>query len=291
MIPPEILKQVRRIEITTNRIVNDTMAGRYESVFKGQGIEFEEVREYQPGDEVRAIDWNVTARTGRPHIKRFVEERELTVMVLVDLSRSMAFGSASQLKQRIATEICAVLAFSAIKNHDKIGLLLFTDRVERFVPPKKGTMHVLRVIREALSYEPAGRGTDVSGALAYLSRVMRRKSVAFLISDFHCRDIGPALAIANRRHDVIGVHLIDPREESLPPIGWLQLEDAESGEQALVDAGDASVREAYARATAAQRLRVVKTLRTAGVDRIEVRTDESYVRPLLKFFRARSLRR
>ena len=291
MIPPEILRQVRRIEIYTNRVVNETISGRYESVFKGQGIEFEEVREYQPGDDVRSIDWNVTARTGRPHIKRFVEERELTVMFLVDLSRSMAFGSVRQLKQRAATELCAVLAFSAIKHHDKVGLLLFTDRIERFLPPRKGPKHVLRVIREVLSAEPLGRGTDVRVAFDYLGRVLHHKAVVFLLSDFFCGEIRAPLAVANKRHDLIAVHLVDPRQEALPNIGWLRFQDAESGGELLVQSGDAGVRQGYTQWAAAHRQRLKEMTASAAVDLVEVRTDRPHIDPLLRFFRMRALRR
>ncbi len=292
VLPSEIIRQVRRIAILTNRIVNETMAGRYESVFKGRGIEFEEVREYQPGDEVRAIDWNVTARTGRAYIKRFVEERELTVMLLVDLSRSMAFGSARELKQRIATELCAVLAFSAIKNHDKVGLILFTDRIERFIPPKKGTRHVLRVIREVLSFTPQGTGTDLVAALEYLNRVIKRKTVAFLISDFWCADSRSTLAATNRRHDVIAVHMVDPREAELPDVGWVALEDAESKNgDCILDSSRDSVRAAYSRRYAQHQRKVASMLRAAGIDAVEIRTDQPYLDPLLKFFRMRSARR
>ena len=291
MLPPEILKQVRRIEIVTNRIVNETMSGRYESVFKGHGIEFEEVREYQPGDEVRSIDWNVTARTGRPFIKRFVEEREMTVILVVDLSRSMAFGSVREVKQRIATELCAVLAFSAIKNQDKAGLLLVTDQIERFIPPKKGPKHVLRVIREALSFEPKGRKTNLKVALDYLGRVLPHKAVIFLISDFFAGDLSVPLAVANKRHDVIAVHLTDPRQEKLPPVGWIRLEDAEEASDVPLDAGNEQVRQAYAAWSAAHQAALKAMMAAAGVDRIEVRTDRSTLDPLLKFFRMRSLRR
>jgi len=291
VIPAEILRQVRRIEIYTNRVVNETMAGRYESVFKGRGIEFDEVREYQPGDEVRSIDWNVTARTGRPHIKRFVEERELMVMCLVDLSRSTAFGSVRQLKNQLAAELCAVLAFSAIKNHDKVGLLIFTDRIERFIPPKKGLRHVLRVIREVLSFEPVGHGTDMRGALEYLNRVVRHKSVAFLISDFVIGDLRSPLAVTNRRHDVIAMHLVDPRQETLPSIGWLRLEDAETGQMTIVNSASAAVRQRYERWEAERRERLQGMWRGAGVDAVEIRTDRPYVDPLLRFFRMRAHRR
>ena len=291
MLPPDMLRQVRRIEIHTNRIVNETMSGRYESVFKSRGVEFEEVREYQPGDEIRSIDWNVTARTGRPHIKRFVEERELTVMFLVDLSRSMAFGSVRQLKHHVATELCAVLAFSAIKNHDKVGLVLFTDRVERFIPPQKGSKHVLRVVRDVLSFEPAGRETNVAAAFDYLAKVSHRKAVIFLISDFFCGDLRTTLAIANRRHDVIAVHVIDPRQERLPPVGWIRWEDLEQGRELTLNSSNAEARTHYEQWAIGHRERVKEMTRAAGVDLVDVRTDQPYLDPLLRFFRMRSLRR
>lgn len=290
-IPAEILRQVRRIEITTNRIVNEMVGGRYASVFKGQGIEWAEVREYTPGDEIRTIDWNVTARTGTPHVKRFVEERELTVMFLVDLSGSTAFGSAGTLKHRVATELCAVLALSAIKNRDNVGLLLFTDRVELYLPPKQGSTHVLRLIREVLSFQPVGRGTDVRVALEYLARVMRRRAVVFLLSDFFCGDIRRPLAVANQRYDLISVRLVDPREETLPHVGWLRLEDLETGQEVLLDSAKAAVRQGYEQWAAAQRARVLELVRAAGVDLVDVRTDRPYLDPLLRFFRMRSRRR
>ena len=291
MIPSEILRQVRRIEITTNRLVDEMMAGSYESSFKGRGIEFDEVREYQPGDEVRLIDWNVTARTGRAHIKRFVEERELTLMILVDLSRSMAFGSASALKQRLAAELCAVIAFSAIKHNDRVGVILFTDRVETFIPPKKGSRHVLRLIREVLSFSPAGHGTNLAAALDYLNRVNRQRSVVFLISDFFCEDLGAPLSIANRRHDVIAIHLVDPRQEQMPPVGRVCLEDAETGRIAVLNSGDARARAEFERWAEAHRRRLETMCRRSRVDLVEVRSDRPYVEPLLKFFRMRALRR
>ncbi len=291
MIPPEILRQVRRIEIYTNRIVNETFAGRYESVFKGRGVEFDEVREYQPGDDIRSIDWNVTARTGSAHIKRFVEERELTILFLVDLSRSMTFGSGAQLKHRLATELCAVLAFSAMKNHDKVGVLLFTDRIERYIPPKKGPRHVLRVIREVLSCDPVGHGTDLHGALEYLGRVTRRRAVAFLISDFFCEESHAKLAVMNRRHDVIAVHLVDPREETLPQIGRVRLEDRETGNTVILNTARASVRQGYEQWATTHRQRLSRMLQRAGVDHIEVRTDRPYLQPLVQFFAMRAARR
>lgn len=291
MLPSEILQQVRRIEIFTNRVVNETMAGSYESVFKGQGIEFDQVREYLPGDDIRSIDWNVTARTGRPHIKRYVEERELIVMLVVDLSRSMAFGTVNKLKQHVATELSALLAFSAIKNSDKIGLLIFTDKIEHYIPPKKGSKHVLRLIREVLSFEPSAHGTSLKVALDYLSHVLHRKSVTFLISDFFCEDIRSSLTVANRRHDIIGVHLIDPRQQKLPAIGWIRGEDAETNEQVLLNSSSLNVRDQYEAQAVAHRMRVSSMLRSAGVDLVEVWADRPYMDPLVKFFRMRSMRR
>lgn len=291
MLPSEILQQVRRIEIFTNRVVNETMAGRYESVFKGQGIEFDQVREYQPGDDIRTIDWNVTARTGRPFIKNYVEERELIVMLVVDLSRSMAFGTVNKLKQHVATELSALLAFSAIKNSDKIGLLIFTDKIEHYIPPKKGSKHVLRLIREVLSFKPTAHGTNLKIALDYLSHVLHRKSVVFLISDFFCEDIRSSLTIANRRHDIIGVHLIDPRQQKLPAIGWIRTEDAETNEQVLLNTSSANVRSRYEAQAVAHRMKVSTMLRSAGVDLVDVWTDRPYMDPLVKFFRMRSMRR
>jgi uncharacterized protein (DUF58 family) len=267
------------------------MTGSYESTFRGRGIEFDEVREYQPGDDVRLIDWNVTARTGRPHIKRFVEERELSIVFLVDLSRSMAFGSAAQLKRRIAAELCAVLAFSAIKHSDRAGLLLATDHIEQFTPPSKGSRHVLRVIREVLSFEPRGTGTNLAGALDFLNRVLHQRSVVFVVSDFFASGLQKPLAMANRAHDVIAVHLVDPREETLPPIGYIRLEDAETGRAIVVNAGSAQVRQRVAEWSLAHRQRVEQLCSAAGVDRVEVRTDQSYMDPLHEFFRRRALRR
>lgn len=291
MLPAELLRQVRRIEIQTNRIVNETMAGRYGSVFKGQGIECVEVREYQPGDEIRSIDWNVTARTGVPFIKRFTEERELTVFFLVDLSRSMAFGSVGRLKHRLATELCAVLAFSAVKNQDKVGLLLFTDRIEHFIPPKRGSKHVLRLVREVLSADVRGRGTNVRVALEYLGKVLHRKAVVFLISDFFSSDLYIPLLIANKRHDIIAVRLVDPREERLPKIGWLRLTHLETGEDLAVDSSRVEIRQGYEKWAADQRTSLQKTLRAAGVDLVEVRTDQPYMDPLLRFCKSRIRRR
>lgn len=290
MIPEEILKKVRRIDIRTSHMVNDVLAGQYESVFKGQGMEFEEVREYQPGDEVRSIDWNVTARMGRPFLKKFVEERELTVMLVLDASSSAKFGSIKQLKGELAVELCAVLAFSAIRNNDKVGLIIFTDRIEKYVPPKKGRRHVLRVIGEALSFQPEGRGTDIAVALEYLNRVTIRRTVTFLISDFIATNYERPLRIANKRHDIVALTITDPRELELPKVGIIELEDAETDEKILVDTNVRRVREEYRRIAFDRAQEKQRILRSANVDAIDVFTDKPYVEPLLKFFRMRERR-
>ncbi|MFH1570619.1 MAG: DUF58 domain-containing protein [Gemmatimonadota bacterium] len=290
MIPKEILKKVRLIEIRTRSMVNNLFAGEYHSVFRGRGMEFAEVRQYQPGDDVRTIDWNVTARTGHPFVKVFDEERELTVVLVVDASASGAFGSQQQMKGEIGVEISALLAFSAIRNNDRVGLLIFTDEVEVFVPPKKGRRHVLRVIRELLYYQPRRHGTDVAAALEYLDRVVHRRSVVFLVSDFLGPDCERALRRASRRHDVVAVAVADPRERRLPRVGFLALEDAESGRQVLVDAGSRQVLEAH-RAhwdrLAAERRRAFRRL---GIDDIHIDTSQPYVQPLVDFFRKRMAR-
>jgi len=291
MIPREILKQVRRIQILTRRMVNDVLAGAYHSTFKGRGMEFDEVREYVPGDDVRAIDWNVTARTGLPYIKKFVEERELTVMLLVDASSSGAFGTVQKTKAQVAAELCAVLAFSAIRNNDNVGLIIFTDRIEKFLPPKKGRGHVLRVIREMLYYEPEGTGTDIAGALEYLKKVTHRKTVAFLVSDFLAEGYEQALAIAARGHDVVPITITDPRELELPKIGLLQLEDAETGELITVDTRNPQVREQFGRLSGEAIGRRNRIFRSSGVDAIDVRTNRPYIEPLRRFFRMREKRR
>ena len=291
MLPREIFKQVRQIHIRTTRLVNDVFAGQYHSAFKGQGMEFAEVREYTPGDDVRTIDWNVTARLGQPYVKRYVEERELTVMLLVDLSASGQFGSVTRLKTEIATELCAVLALSAITNNDKVGLILFTDQIEKFIPPQKGKHHVLRVIREVLYFEPQRRGTDVGLALEYLHTISRRHAVSFLISDFLASDYEKPLRIAYRRHDIIPISITDRRELSLPRLGFLTLQDLETGETMLVDTSSAHVRQAYQQrreASMAQRRQLFHSL---GIDGIEVHMDEPYIHPLMRFFRQRGRRR
>ncbi len=291
MIPKELLKKVRQIQIHTSRTVNDVLAGQYHSAFRGRGIEFEEVSPYQIGDDVRLIDWNVSARFGEPFIKKYREERELTVMLVVDASRSGLFGSAEQFKLDLAAELCAVLAFSAIRSNDKVGLILFTEKVEKYIPAKKGTHHVLRIIRELLYHDPRGRGTDIAEALDFLNRVTIRKSVCFLVSDFLATGFEPALGVARRRHDLIPIVISDPREWELPNVGFIELEDPETGEVGLVDTSSRAVRgryAAYCRERAATRETMFRRMDTEFID---VRTDRPYVEPLVRFFRKRERRR
>lgn len=290
MIPREILRKVRQIEIRTNREVTDVLGGQYHSVFKGRGMEFEEVREYLPGDEVRAIDWNVTARFGHPYIKKFKEERELTVMLVVDVSASGLFGSGRQSKNELAAELAAVLAFSAIRNNDKVGVILFTDRIEKYVAPKKGRRHVLRVVREILAFTPTGRGTNLELALDYLNRVQSRRTVTFVLSDFQATGFEKKLRIASRRHDLVALSLRDPREEELPAVGLVELRDAETGERALVDTFDRDVRTSFAARARTRRQALQAALRSAGVDQVEIRTDADYLPPLMQLFRQRERR-
>lgn len=286
----EILKKVRCIEIYTRRLVNDVMAGEYHSVFKGRGMEFDEVREYLPGDDIRTIDWNVTARTGRPHVKRYVEERELTVVLCVDASSSGAFGTTDQMKGEMAVQLCAVLAFSAIKNNDRVGLIMFTDEVEHYLPPKKGRKHVLRVIRDLLNFRPSKRTTNIAAALDYLNRVLRRRAVVFLVSDFLDANLKKPLAIANRHHDLIAISVGDPREEDIPPIGFLEFEDAETGEVVVIDTHSRQVRQAFAASSRAERTQRDTLFQSLSVDHISLRTGESFVRPLVQFFQERARR-
>jgi uncharacterized protein (DUF58 family) len=310
MIPREILKKIRQIELRTNRLVSETLAGQYHSVFKGQGMNFEEVREYQPGDEVRSIDWNVTARMNHPFVKKFVEERELTLMLVVDVSGSGLFGSREQSKRELAAEIASVLAFSAIRNNDKVGLILFTDTVEKFIPPRKGRKHVLRVIREVLFFEPLRRGTDLNQALEFLLRVTPHKAIAVVISDFigspatrrsRGRQLRPQLMLleslaqasftmlrqVNRRHDVVAVQIADPYELELPALGRLVLEDAETGEIVEVSTGDARKRAAFAERQARAQADLMRLFRSAGIDAMQLRTDQPYTVTLGKFFETR----
>ncbi len=290
MIPKEILKKVRRIEISTRGLVNELFSGEYHSVFKGRGMDFSEVREYQIGDEIRSIDWNVTARTGHPFVKVFREERELTVMLLVDASGSGDFGSLNQAKGEIAVEICALLAFSAIKNNDKVGLIIFTDQVEKFIPPRKGRKHVLRVLRELLYFRPRHKGTDIGAVLEYLNRVQRRRSVTFLVSDFLGENFDKQLRVAGRRHDMIVVRIGDPREEELPSVGLLELEDAESGEHVVVNTSDPRIRALFRKNVLQRQAALNQLLKQIGIDRIDIRTDRGYVEPLIRFFQQRARR-
>lgn len=293
MLPPELIRTIRRIEIRTRHLVNDSFAGEYQAIFKGRGMEFDEVRQYQPGDEVRTIDWNVTARMGEPFVKRYVEERELTVMLAFDASASGHFGTAGRLKREIAAELGAVLAFSAISNNDKVGLLAFTDRIELHIPPRKGRRHVLRLIRDLLAFEPTGRGTDVALALDRLNHVLKRRAIIFLISDFLVPIPGgyeQALLVTNRRHDLVAVSLTDPREITWPAVGLVALEDAETGAQLWVDSGDSGWREAFARQAVARQAARDAVLTRAQVDRIDVTVGQDYVGPLLAFFEMRARR-
>jgi uncharacterized protein (DUF58 family) len=291
LIPKEIFKKVRRIEITTKRVVNDLFSGEYHSTFKGQGMEFEEVREYQPGDDIRLIDWNVTARTGYPHIKKFREERELSVVLLVDASSSGRFGTRERFKSEMAAELCAVLAFSAIKNNDKVGLIIFTDTIEKFVPPQKGRGHVLRLIREVLAFRPTGVGTDISGAVEYMTKVIRRKSVVFVLSDFLSEGYLKPIQIANNKHDIIAMKITDPRETGFESVGLLELEDAETGEVYVVDTSSREFRREFAARAQEDLLSLKRQFQLINLDFINVQTDRSYVVPLINFFKMRERRK
>jgi len=286
-----ILSKIRRLELKTRGLVETAFAGQYRSVFKGRGMNFEEVREYQPGDEVRTIDWNVTARLGHPFVKKFTEERELTVMLVVDVSASGAFGSVNLSKRELAAEVACVIAFSAIRNNDKVGLLLFSDHVEMFIPPKKGRIHTLRLIREILFFEPRGRGTVPARALHYLNRVLTRKAAVFLLSDFQTDLFDRELGITARRHDLIALPVLDPRESALPDAGIVVFEDAETGEQIEVDTGDASVRAAYGHLVERRREEWARAFRRKRIDSIALTTDEDYLPALREFFRTRERRR
>lgn len=292
----EILKKVRQIEVRTNRLVTDSLAGQYHSVFKGRGMNFDAVREYVPGDEVRTIDWNVTARAGRPFVKKFVEERELTLLLMVDISASGDFGSSSQSKRELAAEIAGVLAFSAVRNSDKVGLLLFSDQIELFVPPRKGRRHVLRMVREVLGFEAGRRGTDLGKALDFVNGVMSRRAIVFLLSDFQLPDTPPealrrALRQTNRRHDLIAMPVSDPREADVPDLGLIAIEDAETGELIELDTGNPSVRKRF-RELAAERARSLRKLLNAeAVDSLPVETGQPYIAPLMAFFQNRSRQR
>ena len=286
----ELLRKVRKIEIRTKGLVNQIFSGEYHSVFKGRGMVFNEVREYQPGDDVRLIDWNVSARFNHPYIKVFEEERELTVVLVVDVSGSGEFGSVLQMKKDIAVELCAVLAFSAIQNNDKVGVILFSDTVEKFIPPKKGRKHILRIIRELLDFKPARRGTNIAEGMRYLSSAIKKRSIAFLISDFLADGYEDALKIASKKHDLIAVHLFDPREIELPSAGLLRVRDAESGDVNWVDTSDPRLRQSYSRSWKERDQNRIRLFRRCGVDQIDIRIDQSYIKPLMSFFRTREKR-
>jgi uncharacterized protein (DUF58 family) len=290
MLPKEVIRKIRGIEIRTKRLVNDVFSGEYHSIFKGRGMEFMEVREYQPGDDIRIIDWNVTARYGYPFVKKFKEERELTVIFLVDASSSGQFGTKERLKEEIAAELCSVLAYSATKNNDKVGMIIFTDKIEKHIPPKKGRYHVLRLIREVLYFNPESKGTDINLALEFLGRVIKRKAIVFLISDFLSGEFEKLIRIANRRHDVIAIRITDPRELELPDVGFLELEDAETGEQILIDTKDSQVRKSFSDTAYRERSILDRTFRSMDLDNIQILTDKPYIEPLMGFFRLRAKR-
>ena len=283
----ELLRKVRTIELKTRGLSDHIFSGEYHSAFKGRGMTFSEVRDYVPGDEVRTIDWNVTARFGHPFVKVFEEERELTVMLVADMSASEDFGTADQLKRDLITEVCATIAFSAIKNNDKVGLLLFTDRVEKFIPPKKGRSHILRLVRELLEFRVAGHGTDIKEALRYMNNVIKKRCIAFLVSDMMDQGYEHVLKIANRRHDLVVLRTTDPRESELPNVGLVQFADPETGLVRWVDTGSRTVRNAYRAAALKHQHRTRETLRRCGVDHAVISTQEGYIRPLMKLFKDR----
>jgi uncharacterized protein (DUF58 family) len=290
MIAKETLKKVRKIQLKITRLSNDAMSGHYTSVFKGMGMEFDEVRAYIPGDDVRAIDWNVTARSGIPYIKRYIEERELTIMLVVDLSASQRFGTGSCLKSDLAAEISALLAFLAIQNNDKVGLLIFSDRPERYIPPQKGRHHVLRVIREILGYEPTGTQTNIASALGFVSRILKHRSVIFLLSDFLDAGFEKPLKNLARHHDLIAIDINDPREFKLPSLGLVELEDRETGIRTLLDTSDPVVQSTIQNEALVRKNTIHKLFQRNKIDQIEISTDRSYIEPLQKFFRQRERR-
>ncbi len=286
----DLLKRVRQIDIKSRKVVNELLGGEYKSVFKGRGMEFDEVREYMPGDEIRTIDWNVTARTGKPFVKRFIEEREQALFFLVDMSASGTFGSAGKSKNEIAAELCGLLAFSAIKNNDKVGLIIFTDKIELFIAPDKGQTHVLHIIREILSFKPKGKGTCISCALDYLGKMVKKKCVTFLISDFQDSDYSRSLKLAAFHYDLIAITVTDPRELELPNAGLVELTDAETGEQILVDTASAAARKNFSIAAKARHLEIKDTLARLNIDQIDIHTNRDYMIDLIRFFQTRERR-
>lgn len=290
MLTKELLKQVRQIEIRTKGLVNQVFSGEYHSVFKGRGMEFSEVREYQFGDDIRDIDWNVTARFAHPYIKVFEEERELTMMLMVDLSGSLMFGSVSKTKQRIAAELSAIMAFSALKNNDKVGLILFTDKIEKFVPPRKGRKHVLRIIREVLSFEPEGKATNLKGALEYMNSTIKKRSIAFLLSDFMDDGYEKILRVVGRKHDLISIVLEDRRESEIPKLGLVKLSDAETGEERWIDTSNAKVRSKMILDRKTKTAKRKSLFVSNRIDAINISTGENYIHPLVQFFKMRERR-
>ena len=286
-----LLKKVRKIEIKTKGLSNHIFAGEYQTTFKGKGMAFSEVREYQPGDDIRSIDWNVTARYNAPFVKVFEEEREMTVMLLIDVSASGNFGTQEQFKRELATELSAILAFSAIKNNDKVGVIFFTDKVEQFIPPKKGKSHILRIIREVLAFQPTGKGTDIAGALEYFNSVIKKRSICFILSDFMSKEFDRPLKIASKKHDLVALRIHDTREDTLPNIGLVPIQDAETEEMLFVDTSSKKFRDNFAknRVQATEKLR--KLLPASGVDLIDITTGTDYVKPLINFFKTRGSRR
>jgi uncharacterized protein (DUF58 family) len=290
MLPREMVRQIRRLQLRARRAVEDLLGGEYHSVFKGTGIAFEEVRAYQPGDDIRAIDWNVTARMGQPFVKRFIEERERTVLLALDCSGSQEFGTAGRPKREAAAELAAVLALSAISNNDRVGLVQFTDQIEQYLPPRKGSRHVLRLIRDVLFHEPARRGTSLHTGLEFVNRVLRRRAIVFLLSDFLDHDFEVPLKRAGRRHDLIAVRISDPYEAELPALGLVQFEDAETGRQFLLDTGSQTVRDAYRSLADSRRLAFRRLMAQANIDLVDVSTDGSHLDALVQFFRLRERR-
>jgi uncharacterized protein (DUF58 family) len=286
-----LLKKVRKIEIKTKGLSNHIFAGEYHTAFKGKGMAFSEVREYQPGDDVRSIDWNVTARYNAPFVKVFEEEREMTVMLLIDVSASGNFGTQEQFKRELATELSAILAFSAIKNNDKVGVIFFTDKVEQFIPPKKGKIHILRIIREVLAFQPTGKGTDIARALEYFNSVIKKRSICFILSDFMSKEFDRPLKIASKKHDLVALRIHDTREDTLPNVGLVPMQDAETEKMIFVDTSSKKVRDNFAknRLQATEKLR--KLFPASGVDLIDITTGTDYVKPLINFFKTRGSRR
>ena len=286
-----LLKKVRKIEIKTKGLSNHIFAGEYHTAFKGKGMAFSEVREYQPGDDIRSIDWNVTARYNSPFVKVFEEEREMTVMLLIDVSASGNFGTQEQFKRELATELAAILAFSAIKNNDKVGVIFFTDKVEQFIPPKKGKSHILRIIREVLAFQPTGKGTDIAGALEYFSAVIKKRSICFILSDFMSKEFDRPLKIASKKHDLVALRIHDTREDTLPNVGLVPIQDAETEKMLFVDTSSKKVRDNFAKNRAQATAKLRKLFPASGVDLIDITTGTDYVQPLINFFKTRGKRR